>query len=147
MFKRSSGESMLSSNQVLALHILVVMRAAYLTNWRVKLAYHPEVVRLIVENGRWADQAASGPPATPIFLRSSFESDRMRARVEATIEIIGGHARVEQVWPEGDCPLAQALSAIYLGDFVTVYLALRLGRDPMDLEAISRLKSALGGNT
>jgi glucose/mannose-6-phosphate isomerase len=94
----------------------------------------------------WADQEGTASRATPVFLRSSFESDRMRARLDATIEIIGAHAQVEQVWGEGDSPLAHALSVIYFGDFVTVYLALLRGRNPMEIAAIDRLKSVLGGN-
>jgi glucose/mannose-6-phosphate isomerase len=69
----------------------------------------------------------------------------MRARIQATIEIIGDHTPVEQIWGEGDSPLAQALSTIYFGDFVTVYLALLRGRDPMEIEAIGRLKQIMAG--
>lgn len=93
----------------------------------------------------WADREGSASQATPVFLRSSFESERMRERVQATIDIIGAHAAVEQVWAEGESPLAHALSAIYFGDFVTVYLALLLGRDPMEIKAIDSLKRVLSG--
>jgi len=93
----------------------------------------------------WADQGGSASQATPVFLRSSFESGRMRERVQATIDIVGAQTRAEQVWAEGESPLAHALSAIYFGDFVTVYLGLLLGRDPMEIKAIDSLKRVLSG--
>jgi glucose/mannose-6-phosphate isomerase len=94
----------------------------------------------------WADHENTAARTAPVFLRSSLETDRMRERTEATINIISPHAQVEQIWAEGDSPLAQALSAIYFGDFVTVYLALLHGRDPMEIDAIKRLKQVMGGS-
>jgi len=69
----------------------------------------------------------------------------MRERVQATIDIVSAHTHAEQIWGEGESPLAQALSVVYFGDFATVYLAFLLGRDPMEIKAIDSLKRMLSG--
>ena len=43
----------------------------------------------------------------------------------------------------GESPLAQVLSAIYLGDFVSYYLALLNGVDPSPVDPIATLKARL----
>jgi glucose/mannose-6-phosphate isomerase len=49
----------------------------------------------------------------------------------------------ERVEAVGESPLAQALSAIHLGDFVSYYLALLYGVDPSQVDAIAKLKAGL----
>jgi hypothetical protein len=39
-------------------HISIIMASRYLTNWRAKVAYHPEVIRLLHEHGSWGSQEA-----------------------------------------------------------------------------------------
>ena len=40
-------------------HVAMVIPSATLTNWRARVAYHPEVLRLVVANhGEWRDQAS-----------------------------------------------------------------------------------------
>ena len=53
-------------------------------------------------------------------------------------------AGVREVRTEGKSLLAQILSAIYLGDFMSVYLAYLRGVDPTPIEIIDRFKSRLG---
>ena len=43
----------------------------------------------------------------------------------------------------GESPLARLMSAVLLGDFVSVYLAVRRGVDPTPVTAIDQLKSRL----
>jgi glucose/mannose-6-phosphate isomerase len=45
----------------------------------------------------------------------------------------------------GEGRLAQACAAILLGDYVSTYLALLYGIDPMPVDAISHVKRRLSG--
>jgi glucose/mannose-6-phosphate isomerase len=69
---------------------------------------------------------------------------RLLLRCEATEEALAeagvSHERVEV---QGAGPLAQVLSAVYLGDFVSYYLALLNGVEPSPVEALDRLKTRL----
>jgi glucose/mannose-6-phosphate isomerase len=79
-----------------------------------------------------------------ILLRDKDEPQRLKKRIDITKDLIekkfGG---VETVWAEGKSKLAKMLSLIYLGDFVSVYLALLYGVDPSPVERISVLKKRL----
>lgn len=37
-------------------HVLMVVPSYWLTNWRARVAYHPEVVRQLRQHGEWRDQ-------------------------------------------------------------------------------------------
>jgi glucose/mannose-6-phosphate isomerase len=52
-------------------------------------------------------------------------------------------AAVLTVTAEGDGPLAQLVDLRYLGDWVSLYLALDAGVDPGPIDAIARLKDEL----
>ncbi len=76
-----------------------------------------------------------------IFLVSEEESPRMRRRVEITAEIMGealGGVTVLHVGGSND--LERLLTAVFLGDLVSVYLALLRGVDPTPVESIANLK-------
>ena len=79
-----------------------------------------------------------------IFLSHPGLHPRLLLRYEATAEALDGagvsHERVETA---GTSPLAQALTAIYLGDLVSYYLALLSDVEPSPVEAIDRLKARL----
>lgn len=79
-----------------------------------------------------------------ILLRDRDESPQIKRRIEITRELIeekfGG---VEVLWAEGVSRLAKMLSLIYLGDFVSVYLALLYEIDPSPVERINILKKRL----
>ncbi len=79
-----------------------------------------------------------------VELRHGFEHKRLRLRVDATREII--HECVHQVLPveaEGDGRLAQLLDLMYVGDWMSCYLALQSDVDPGPIAAIADLKSRL----
>ena len=68
----------------------------------------------------------------------------MARRFAATRDIIEeALASVLEVRAEGDGPLAQLLDLMYVGDWVSVYMALDAGVDPGPIEAIFRLKDEL----
>lgn len=82
-----------------------------------------------------------------VFLVSEEETPRMRRRVEITAEMVGealGGVTVLHVGGNND--LERVLTAIFLGDLVSVYLALLRGVDPTPVESIATLKSRMSGS-
>jgi glucose/mannose-6-phosphate isomerase len=79
-----------------------------------------------------------------VFLRSSFDHPRNRARSGLTRELLmeEGFSTDEFVAP-GENPLAQMLTALHFGDYVTFYLAMAYGVDPTPVQAIQHLKARL----
>jgi glucose/mannose-6-phosphate isomerase len=81
---------------------------------------------------------------TLIELRHGFEHERLSPRFDATREIIEEALhQVLEVRAEGTTRLAQLLDLMYLGDWVSCYLALQNDVDPGPIEAIFRLKDHL----
>lgn len=79
-----------------------------------------------------------------LLLDSPLLSERVKRRMAVTEELMRDygvpHSRIEG---RGRSALAQTLSLIALGDYVTYYLALLHGADPTEIEPIVRLKHAL----
>ncbi len=78
-----------------------------------------------------------------VFLDHDFSDKRMARRLEATREMMCGRARAHTVKAAGKSPLAQALSLIATGDYVSVYSAVLRGEDPSTTEPIEALKRVL----
>jgi glucose/mannose-6-phosphate isomerase len=79
-----------------------------------------------------------------VELRHDHEHESLDARVGATREIIEEALhQVLEVRAEGDGRLAQLLDLMYLGDWVSLYLALDAGVDPGPIDAIATLKSRM----
>jgi glucose/mannose-6-phosphate isomerase len=79
-----------------------------------------------------------------VALDDPLGDERVRRRMEPTL----AHAReraagVDVVSARGRSPLARCLSAAYVGDWVSLYVALLSGVDPTPVAAIERLKKAL----
>jgi glucose/mannose-6-phosphate isomerase len=82
---------------------------------------------------------------TLVELRHDFEHPQVARRVEATRAIVEETlAQVLEVRAAGEGRLAQLLDLMYVGDWVSVYLALDAGVDPGPIDAIARLKDELG---
>jgi glucose/mannose-6-phosphate isomerase len=82
--------------------------------------------------------------ATLVELRHDFEHPRLGRRVEATRTIVEETvASVLEVRAAGEGRLAQLIDLMYVGDWVSVYLALDAGVDPGPIEAIAALKDEL----
>jgi glucose/mannose-6-phosphate isomerase len=83
-----------------------------------------------------------------VFLSSPLEHPRNSLRAALSAELLAEAGIAHQFIPaQGQSRLAQACSAISLGDFVSAYLAILYGVDPTPVEVISRIKerlSALG---
>jgi glucose/mannose-6-phosphate isomerase len=79
-----------------------------------------------------------------VELRHGFEHARLRPRIDLTREII--EECVHQIIPveaQGEGRLAQLLDLMYVGDWVSCYLALQNDVDPGPIDAINELKSRL----
>ncbi len=81
---------------------------------------------------------------TLVELRHDFEHPQLARRVEATRTIVEETvASVLEVRAAGEGRLAQLIDLMYVGDWVSVYLALDAGVDPGPIEAIAALKDEL----
>jgi glucose/mannose-6-phosphate isomerase len=79
-----------------------------------------------------------------VALRMSIENPRIARRIDATLERVRDLvARTVEARVVGESPLARLMSAVLLGDFVSVYLAVRRGVDPTPVTAIEELKRRL----
>jgi len=79
-----------------------------------------------------------------VLLRHGAAHPRVRLRVEATAEELGGHgisARVVDV--AGGDVLSQQLRGVQLGDWASYYLGVLSGVNPSSMDALERLKSLL----
>ena len=83
---------------------------------------------------------------TLVELRHDHEHAQLARRVAATRAIVEETvASVLEVRAEGDGRLAQLVDLMYLGDWVSLYLAFDAGVDPGPIDAIARLKAELAG--
>jgi glucose/mannose-6-phosphate isomerase len=81
---------------------------------------------------------------TLVELRHGFEHERLAPRFAVTRSLIEECvAQVLEVQAEGEGRLAQLLDLMYLGDWVSCYLALDNDVDPGPIDAITALKQAL----
>ena len=79
-----------------------------------------------------------------VELRHDFEHPQVSRRFDATRTIIQeALSQVIEVRAEGDGPLAQLLDLMYLGDWVSCYMASDQGVDPGPIDAIMQLKEQL----
>lgn len=86
-------------------------------------------------------------PYTIVYLRSSFDNDRIQKRFELSDKLLSGRwPAPEQVEAQGSTPLQQLLWTVVLGDFVTLYTAFLNNVSPIDLgdkDIIERFKKEL----
>ena len=79
-----------------------------------------------------------------IVLRDKGDHDRVKIRMEITKSIVGEYAsKVLEVKSQGSSLLARMFSLIYLGDWVSFYLAVMNGVDPTPVRVIDYLKREL----
>ena len=79
-----------------------------------------------------------------ILLRSREEDSSVKTGVEFVKTIAGKRiTAVEEIKIDSTSFLEEILSMIYLGDFVSIYLALLKGVDPVDISLIRQLKEKL----
>ena len=79
-----------------------------------------------------------------VVLRGPEEHPGIVARIDATLDEMRGSVRsVVEARAVGSTPLARLMSSVLLGDFVSVYLAIRRGIDPTPVIAVEQLKRRL----
>lgn len=79
-----------------------------------------------------------------VFLRNKEDHPQIQRRFDLTRELITNKAgAVHEIWSEGTSLLARAFSIIYLGDFVSLYLAYLNKTDPTPVAVIDYLKNSL----
>jgi glucose/mannose-6-phosphate isomerase len=92
----------------------------------------------------WEGAEDSGDLAA-VFLEDGDQHPRTRQRIELTARLIEPRAaRVLRVETEGETRTERMLSAVMLGDLVSLHLAAKRGVDPSPVQVIERLKDELG---
>jgi glucose/mannose-6-phosphate isomerase len=79
----------------------------------------------------------------PIVLRDSDETPEMRRQLDITTSLMSKRTKVEEVRDDGASLLSRMLGTLYLGDYVSLYLAVLRGVDPFRLKPIETLKAKL----
>ncbi len=79
-----------------------------------------------------------------VFLDDRDLHPRVRARIELTRELIAEQvAFATRVETLGESRIQRLVSLVLLGDLVSIYLAVLAGRDPAQIDVLTRLKSEL----
>jgi glucose/mannose-6-phosphate isomerase len=93
----------------------------------------------------WDDIGATGARAAAVMLEDRDAHPRVRRRFELTAAAVeAGGASAVRLQAEGESRSERLLWTLMLGDLVSLELARERGVDPLPIEAIDRLKSALG---
>jgi glucose/mannose-6-phosphate isomerase len=80
-----------------------------------------------------------------VFLRDKSDHSRVQIRMDITKQIIAQYtSNITDVWSEGTSLLARMFSLVYLGDWVSYYLAILHQEDPTPVRVIDYLKEELG---
>ncbi|MBI5474189.1 MAG: bifunctional phosphoglucose/phosphomannose isomerase [Ignavibacteriae bacterium] len=78
------------------------------------------------------------------FLRDQDDHKRVQVRMDITKGVVHQHTdHITDIWSEGRSMLARMFSLIHLGDWVSFYLAILHGVDPMPVKVIDYLKEEL----
>lgn len=105
----------------------------------------PELDHNTIEGFGLAEEIV--PLLHAVFLYHEALGEHMRRRYDATAdELTDAGVSNELVEVGGKGPLAQLLSAVYLGDLVSYYLGMLNGIDPSPVPGIARLKARLAGD-
>lgn len=79
----------------------------------------------------------------PILLRDRDETPEIRRQLDVTVDLMSRHAKVEQVHDDGPTLVSRLLGTLYLGDYVSLYLAVLRGVDPLRIRPIEVFKAKL----
>jgi glucose/mannose-6-phosphate isomerase len=83
-----------------------------------------------------------------VFLRDKADHPQIQRRFDLTRDIIAKKAgAVHEIWSEGNSALARVISSIYLGDYVSLYLAYLNNIDPTPVAVIDFLKKNLSAKS
>ena len=80
-----------------------------------------------------------------LLLRDENDSERIKKRIETTKSLIGSQlGGANELTAQGKSRLARVLSLIFMGDLLSVYVAILNGVDPTQVDVITKLKRELG---
>jgi glucose/mannose-6-phosphate isomerase len=92
----------------------------------------------------WEESGKLAENFSTIFIRDENESSEIRSRIEATKTLmLSASSKLFEVWSQGKSALAKMLSAICIGDFTSVYLAILRKVDPTPVKTIALLKDRM----
>jgi glucose/mannose-6-phosphate isomerase len=79
-----------------------------------------------------------------LLIRDRDEPDEIRNRIEATKStVLQRTGRVLEIYAKGEEKLAKMFSILHLGDYISVYLAILRGVDPVPVKTIDAIKMAM----
>jgi glucose/mannose-6-phosphate isomerase len=79
-----------------------------------------------------------------VMLRDKGAHPRVKLRMDITEDILHKEGiKIIEIWSRGEDLLARIFSLIYIGDFISYYLALLYGIDPTPVEKVTYLKNQL----
>jgi glucose/mannose-6-phosphate isomerase len=78
-----------------------------------------------------------------VMILDKNDNDRVKKRMNICKEIMEEYVEVEEVETQGESLLARMFSAIYLGDYVSYYMALWNRVDPSPVDIIEGMKKKL----
>lgn len=78
-----------------------------------------------------------------VYLQDGRESAKIRRRAEVTRQLIQDRTPVYQVYALGEELLEKMLCLVYMGDFVSLYMAALNGVDPENIDWLNHLKAEL----
>tara|TARA_Y100000031_G_scaffold32673_1_gene36503 strand:+ start:174 stop:1139 length:966 start_codon:yes stop_codon:yes gene_type:complete len=78
-----------------------------------------------------------------VMIQDKNDNDRIKKRMDICKEIMEEYVEVEEVETQGESLLARMFSAIYLGDYVSYYMALWNRVDPSPVDIIEGMKKKL----
>ncbi|MBO8127240.1 MAG: bifunctional phosphoglucose/phosphomannose isomerase [Firmicutes bacterium] len=96
------------------------------------------------EINAWSAQPALSKKIGVVILRDQGESPQMKKRIDVTKKLMEDDVgAVVEVHSRGASKLERMLSLIYLGDYISLYLATIFEADPTPVEIIEKLKVEL----
>jgi len=106
-------------------------------------AYFPEIGHNEITG--WDNPKSLLKKAAIVIFRDNLVNPRISKRIELTKEIIAKETgqRILEVWSRGEDLLSRIFSLIYIGDFISYYLAILYGIDPASTDRITVLKERL----
>lgn len=112
--------------------------------WRTQINENARSLAISDELSEMGDNACGGlplprhalPPLHAVFLRHALMHERLRLHLDATVaEMRGTGVTAEVLDIPGPSVLAQQLSVVQFGDFVSYYMALLIGVPPSPFDA------------
>ena len=92
----------------------------------------------------WEGEEALTKTLSVLLIRSRDEPPEVRRRIELTRRIaLHKASKILEIWARGSEPLEQMLSALYVGELATLYLALARDVSPYEIASINALKAGM----